>query len=112
MILEDTASRCLSSATERSETRVAPNAVAVARGARSMVLLGALLLSASAMHWGHAQGVADTGSGPIWRQVLAVPLMYRNDEVFGSGRMLLEEIVAKLDVKSDQREAAKLIVDR
>jgi alkyl hydroperoxide reductase subunit F len=42
------------------------------------------------------------------RQVLAVPLMYRNDEVFGSGRMLLEEIVAKLDVKSDQREAAKL----
>ena len=42
------------------------------------------------------------------RQVLAVPLMYRNDEVFGSGRMLLEEIVAKLDVKSDEREAAKL----
>ena len=30
MILEDTASRCLSSATDRSETRVAPNAVAVA----------------------------------------------------------------------------------
>ena len=28
------------------------------------------------------------------RQVLAVPLMYRNGEVFGSGRMLLEEIVA------------------
>ena len=42
------------------------------------------------------------------RQVLAVPLMYRNGEVFGSGRMLLEEIVAKLDVKSDEREAAKL----
>ena len=42
------------------------------------------------------------------RQVLAVPLMYRNDEVFGSGRMLLEEIVSKLDVKSDEREAAKL----
>lgn len=42
------------------------------------------------------------------RQVLAVPLMYRNGEVFGSGRMLLEEIVAKLDVKSDEREATKL----
>jgi NADH-dependent peroxiredoxin subunit F len=42
------------------------------------------------------------------RQVLAVPMMYRNGEVFGSGRMLLEEIVAKLDVKSDEREAAKL----
>ncbi|WP_372662765.1 alkyl hydroperoxide reductase subunit F, partial [Hydrogenophaga sp.] len=42
------------------------------------------------------------------RQVMAVPLVYRNDEVFGSGRMLLEEIVAKLDVQSDEREAAKL----
>ena len=42
------------------------------------------------------------------RQVMAVPMMYRNDEVFGSGRMLLEEIVGKLDVKSDEREAAKL----
>ena len=42
------------------------------------------------------------------RQVMAVPMMYRNDELFGSGRMLLEEIVAKLDVKSDEREAAKL----
>jgi alkyl hydroperoxide reductase subunit F len=42
------------------------------------------------------------------RQVMAVPMMYRNDELFGSGRMLLEEIVGKLDVKSDEREAAKL----
>ena len=42
----------------------------------SAVLLGALLLSVSAMHWGHAQGVADTGSGPIWRQVLAVLYAY------------------------------------
>ena len=42
------------------------------------------------------------------RRVMAVPMMYRNDEVFGSGRMLLEEIVGKLDVKSDEREAAKL----
>ena len=31
MILEDTASRCLSSVTERSETHVAPNAVALER---------------------------------------------------------------------------------
>jgi alkyl hydroperoxide reductase subunit F len=42
------------------------------------------------------------------RQVMAVPMVYLNDEVFGSGRMLLEEIVAKLDVRSEEREAAKL----
>ncbi len=42
------------------------------------------------------------------RQVMAVPLLYRNDEVFGSGRMLLEEIVAKLDLRSHEREAVKL----
>jgi NADH-dependent peroxiredoxin subunit F len=42
------------------------------------------------------------------RQVMAVPMVYLNDEVFGSGRMTLEEIVGKLDVKSDEREAAKL----
>ena len=35
-------------------------------------------------------------------------MVFRNGELFGSGRMLLEEIVAKLDVKSDEREAAKL----
>jgi len=42
------------------------------------------------------------------RQVLAVPMVYLNGEVFGSGRMTLQEIVAKLDVNADQREAAKL----
>lgn len=42
------------------------------------------------------------------RQVMAVPMVYMNDAVFGSGRMSLEEIVAKLDTKSDEREAAKL----
>jgi NADH-dependent peroxiredoxin subunit F len=42
------------------------------------------------------------------RQVMAVPMVYLNDAVFGSGRMTLEEIVAKLDTKSDAREAAKL----
>jgi alkyl hydroperoxide reductase subunit F len=42
------------------------------------------------------------------RQVMAVPMVYLNDEVFGSGRMTLEEIVAKLDVRSEEREAAKL----
>jgi NADH-dependent peroxiredoxin subunit F len=42
------------------------------------------------------------------RQVMAVPLVYLNDQVFGSGRMTLEEIVGKLDVKSDERDAERL----
>jgi NADH-dependent peroxiredoxin subunit F len=42
------------------------------------------------------------------RQVMAVPMVYLNDQVFGSGRMTLEKIVAKLDVRSEEREAAKL----
>ncbi len=42
------------------------------------------------------------------RQVMAVPMVYLNGEVFGSGRMSLEEIVARLDVKSEAREAARL----
>ncbi len=42
------------------------------------------------------------------RQVMAVPMVFLNGEVFGSGRMTLQEIVAKLDVNADQREAAKL----
>ncbi len=42
------------------------------------------------------------------REVMAVPLTYLNGEVFGSGRMLIEEIVAKLDVNSEAREAEKL----
>jgi NADH-dependent peroxiredoxin subunit F len=42
------------------------------------------------------------------RQIMAVPMVYVNDSMFGSGRMTLEEIVSKLDSKSDAREAAKL----
>ena len=42
------------------------------------------------------------------RQVMAVPMVYLNDQVFGSGRMSLEEIVGKLDTRSAEREAAKL----
>ncbi|MBL0946068.1 MAG: alkyl hydroperoxide reductase subunit F [Hydrogenophaga sp.] len=42
------------------------------------------------------------------RQVMAVPMVYLNGEEFGGGRMTLEEIVAKLDVNADAREAAKL----
>ena len=42
------------------------------------------------------------------RQVMAVPMVYLNGEVFGSGRMSLEEIVARLDIKSEAREAARL----
>jgi len=42
------------------------------------------------------------------RQVMAVPMVYLNGEEFGGGRMSLEEIVAKLDVNADAREAAKL----
>ncbi len=42
------------------------------------------------------------------RQVMAVPMVFMNGDLFGSGRMSLEEIVAKLDTKSDAREATKL----
>jgi NADH-dependent peroxiredoxin subunit F len=42
------------------------------------------------------------------RQVMAVPMVFLNDQFFGSGRMLLEEMVAKLDTKSALREATKI----
>jgi NADH-dependent peroxiredoxin subunit F len=42
------------------------------------------------------------------RQIMAVPCVYLNGEVFGAGRMELAEIVAKLDTGSAEREAAKL----
>ncbi|GAB3744475.1 alkyl hydroperoxide reductase subunit F [Lysobacter olei] len=42
------------------------------------------------------------------RQVMAVPTVFLNGEVFGAGRMGLEEIVAKLDTGATAREAAKL----
>ncbi|WP_180684037.1 alkyl hydroperoxide reductase subunit F [Tepidicella baoligensis] len=44
------------------------------------------------------------------REVMAVPMVYLNGQVFGSGRMMVEEIVAKLDTKSAEKEAAKLSV--
>ena len=40
------------------------------------VLLLALALSIAGMHWGYRMGLADTRSGPIWRQVLAVLYAY------------------------------------
>ncbi len=42
------------------------------------------------------------------RQVMAVPMVFLNGQVFGSGRMSAEEIVAKLDSNAEAREAAKL----
>ncbi|GAA6143828.1 alkyl hydroperoxide reductase subunit F [Hydrogenophaga sp. 5NK40-0174] len=42
------------------------------------------------------------------REVMAVPMVFLNGEMFTSGRMSVEEIVAKLDTKSDEREAAKI----
>lgn len=42
------------------------------------------------------------------RQVMAVPMVFLNGEVFGSGRMTLEEILDKLDTGAAAREAAHL----
>ena len=42
------------------------------------------------------------------RQIMAVPMVFLNGQVFGSGRMDVEEIIAKLDTKAGAREAAKL----
>jgi len=42
------------------------------------------------------------------REIMAVPMVFLNGQVFGSGRMSIEEIVAKLDTGAAQREAAKL----
>ena len=42
------------------------------------------------------------------REVMAVPSVYLNGEPWGQGRMTLEEIVARLDTRSDEKEAAKL----
>ncbi len=42
------------------------------------------------------------------RKVLAVPTVYRNGELFGQGRMTLEEIVGKLDSGAAAREAERL----
>ena len=42
------------------------------------------------------------------REIMAVPMVYLNGEVFGAGRMQLGEIVAKLDTGAATRAAAKL----
>jgi alkyl hydroperoxide reductase subunit F len=42
------------------------------------------------------------------RQVMAVPSIYLNGEVFGQGRMGLEEILAKIDTGAHAREAEKI----
>lgn len=42
------------------------------------------------------------------RQVMAVPSLYLNGEVFGQGRMGLEEILAKLDTGASARQAEAL----
>jgi NADH-dependent peroxiredoxin subunit F len=42
------------------------------------------------------------------RQIMSVPTVYLNGEVFDQGRMNLEQIVAKLDTGSAKRDAAKI----
>ena len=42
------------------------------------------------------------------REVMAVPSVYLNGQPWGQGRMTLEEIVAKLDTNSAEKEAAKI----
>ncbi len=42
------------------------------------------------------------------REIMAVPMVFLNGEVFGSGRMMVEEIVARLDTGAAARDAAKL----
>ncbi|MBB1115483.1 alkyl hydroperoxide reductase subunit F [Stenotrophomonas sp. W1S232] len=42
------------------------------------------------------------------RQVMAVPMVFQGGQMFDSGRMSLEQIVAKLDTGAAKREAAKI----
>ena len=42
------------------------------------------------------------------RQVMSVPAVFLNGELFGYGRMGLEEIVARLDTGAEKREAEKI----
>jgi alkyl hydroperoxide reductase subunit F len=42
------------------------------------------------------------------RQVMAVPTVYLNGEVFGSGRMEIEQILTKLDTGAQEKMAAKI----
>ncbi len=60
----------------------------------------------------HIQHVAiDGGLFPAEveaRQIMSVPTVYLNGEVFDQGRMTLEQIVAKLDTGAAKRDAEKL----
>ncbi|HZJ95564.1 MAG TPA: alkyl hydroperoxide reductase subunit F [Thiopseudomonas sp.] len=42
------------------------------------------------------------------RQVMSVPMVFLNGEMFGQGRMGVEEILAKVDTGSVERDAAKM----
>jgi alkyl hydroperoxide reductase subunit F len=42
------------------------------------------------------------------RDIMAVPMVFLNGQMFGSGRMTVEEIIAKLDTGAATRDAAKL----
>ncbi len=42
------------------------------------------------------------------REIMAVPMVFLNGTMFGSGRMLVEEILAKIDTGAATRDAAKL----
>ncbi len=42
------------------------------------------------------------------REIMAVPMVFMNGKVFASGRMSVEEIIAKLDTGAAARDAAKL----
>lgn len=42
------------------------------------------------------------------REIMAVPMTYMNGQMFNSGRMTVEEMLAKLDVNAASREAEKL----
>ncbi len=42
------------------------------------------------------------------REIMAVPMVFLNGQNFGSGRMTIVEIVAKLDTKAAEKDAAKI----
>ena len=42
------------------------------------------------------------------REIMAVPMVFLNGQMFNSGRMMLEEVIAKLDTGSAARDAEKL----
>jgi len=42
------------------------------------------------------------------RQIMAVPTVFLNGQVFGQGRMVVEDILAKVDTGAAQRDAARL----